>query len=57
MLIYSGFAVLQGVTKAKIMAIGGMVGFIYSTWAIGHFFRKDKMINFAKAFISYCWAC
>ncbi len=53
MLIYSLFALLQGLTKAKLMAVGGMLGTGYCTWAIGHFFGKDKIINFVKALSAY----
>ena len=53
MLIFSLFALLQGLTKAKLMAIGGMVGVGYCSWAIGHFFGKDKILNFVKAFFAY----
>lgn len=53
MLIYSLFALLQGLTKAKLMAIGGMVGIGYCSWAVGHFFGKDKILNFVKAFFAY----
>ena len=35
MLIFAVFAVIQGLTNAKLMAIGGMVGIGYCSWAIG----------------------
>jgi hypothetical protein len=35
------------------MQLAGIVGFIYSTWAIGHFFDKSKFSNYVKAFFSY----
>lgn len=35
------------------MAIGGMVGVGYYSWAIGHFFGKDKIFNYVKAFFAY----
>lgn len=53
MLIYSFFALLQGLTNAKLMAIGGMLGVGYCTWAIGQFFDKDKPVSYFKAFASY----
>ena len=39
MLIYSVFALFQGLTHINIMQIGGLIGFIYSAWAIGQFFE------------------
>lgn len=53
MLIYSLFAIIQGLTSAKLMAIGGIIGIAYCTWAIGHFFGKDKFLNYVKAFFAY----
>ena len=53
MLIYSVFALFQGLTHINIMQIGGVIGFIYSAWAIGQFFDKTKFSNFVKAFLSY----
>lgn len=53
MLIFSLFAFLQGLTKAKLTVLGGVVGLGYCSWSIGHFFGKDKLLNFAKAFLAY----
>lgn len=53
MLIYSVFALFQGLTHIDLMQIGGIVGFIYSAWAIGQFFDKKKFSNYVKAFFSY----
>ena len=53
MLIYSSFALFQGLTHIDLMQIAGIVGFIYSTWAIGQFFDKKKFSNYVKAFFSY----
>lgn len=53
MLIYSVFALFQGLTHINLMQIGGVIGFIYSSWAIGQFFGKAKFSNYIKAFISY----
>lgn len=52
MLIYSVFALIQGITNFNLMAIGGFVGVGYCTWAIGQFFGKSK-INYVKAFFAY----
>jgi hypothetical protein len=53
MLIYSFFALLQGLTNIKLMAIGGIIGIGYCSWSIGHFFGKNKVINYIKAFFAY----
>ena len=53
MLIYSIFALFQGLTHTDLMQIAGIVGFIYSVWAIGQFFDKSKFSNYVKAFFSY----
>src|SRR6478736_9639809 len=41
MLIFSLFAILEGITRLKISQIGGIIGVIYSSWAVGQFFGKD----------------
>ncbi|WP_276974214.1 DUF3667 domain-containing protein [Flavobacterium filum] len=53
MLIFALFAFLQGITKIDLMQIAGIVGIVYSAWAIGQFFDKKKPINYLKAFASY----
>ncbi|MGV8964451.1 MAG: DUF3667 domain-containing protein [Candidatus Saccharimonadaceae bacterium] len=53
MLIFSVFAILQTVTKIDLMQVAGIVGFIYSAWAIGQFFDKSKFSNYLKASLSY----
>lgn len=53
MLIYSLFALLQGLTKAKLMVVGGMAGTTYCAWAIGSFFGKGQIINYVKALFAY----
>jgi hypothetical protein len=35
------------------MAIGGLVGIVYCSWAIGHFFGKNKILNYVKALFAY----
>ena len=53
MLIYSFFALAEGITHFKISQIGGIMGVIYSTWAIGQFFGKGKLLNYVKALFAY----
>jgi hypothetical protein len=53
MLIFSVFAVLQGMTNLSLMSIGGMVGIAYCSWAIGDFYGKTQIINYVKSFFAY----
>ncbi|MES2829849.1 MAG: DUF3667 domain-containing protein [Bacteroidota bacterium] len=53
MLIFSLFALAQGITNINMMTIGGVAGFFYITWAIGQFFDKRKPVSYIKAFTSY----
>ncbi len=53
MLIFSIFAALEGLTNLKLSQIGGIIGVFYCSWAIGHFFGKDKIFNFVKALFAY----
>ena len=53
MLIFSLFGVLAGLTNLKINQVGGIIGVLYCSWAIGQFFGKDKITNYLKAFFAY----
>lgn len=53
MLIYSVFGIIQSLTQYKLMRIAGIVGFVYTTWAIGQFYEKGKAINYVKVFFAY----
>ncbi len=53
MLIFALFALVQGLTNTDLMAIGGLVGICYCSWAIGSFFGRDKILNYVKAFFAY----
>lgn len=53
MLIFSFFAILEGLTQSSLMNFASIVEAIYTTWAIGHFFGKKKFINYIKALTSY----
>lgn len=50
MLLYAVFALIEGLTHLKIMKIGAIIGFIYSSWAIGQFFDKTKKVSYLKGF-------
>jgi len=53
MLIYTIFGVVESLSKLKILHLGGLVGFVYVSWAIGQFFDERKKINFLKGFLAY----
>lgn len=53
MLILSVFGIIQGITQINLMQIAGIVSFVYTTWAIGQFYGKGKIVNYVKAFFSY----
>ena len=53
MLIFSVFAVIQGMTRVNLMQAAGIAGFAYTSWAIGQFFGKDRIINYIKALLAY----
>lgn len=53
MLIYTLFVLFLGFTKVDLMQLGGILGVIYCSWAIGQFFNKNKPINYLKALVAY----
>jgi hypothetical protein len=53
MLLYSFFAIFQGITHLEVMQIGSAIGMIYSAWSIGQFFDKKKATSYLKALASY----
>ena len=53
MLIYSVFGILKGLTYFNQMEVGSIIAFIYSAWAIGQFFGKNKFLNYIKSFFAY----
>jgi hypothetical protein len=53
MLIFSFFALLEGLTKLNLMTISGMITVLYITWAIGQFFNQKKVTNYVKALAVY----
>jgi hypothetical protein len=53
MLIFSVFALLEGLTKLNLMRVSGIIGVSYCAWAIGQFFNQNKVINYLKALVSY----
>ena len=53
MLIYTVFGIIESITKMQILQLGGLIALIYTSWAIGQFFDKNKKVNYLKAFLSY----
>lgn len=53
MLIFSVFALLQGLTHNNLQGIAGISGLIYSTFAIADFFDRAKPANYIKSFFAY----
>lgn len=53
MLIFSVFAILQGLFHLELMQAAGIVGFVYTTWAIGQFFEKGRFVSYIKALLAY----
>jgi hypothetical protein len=53
MLIYTIFGILESIIKIKVLQVGAIIGFIYTTWAIGQFFDKKKKINYLKGLLAY----
>ncbi len=53
MLIYSLMALITGLTGIEMGVIGGVLPFIYCTWAIGQFIDGKKVGSYVKAFLAY----
>jgi hypothetical protein len=53
MLIYSVFGLLEAITHLRVLQTGGIIAFIYISWAIGSFFDNKKKMNYLKALSAY----
>nr|WP_320000480.1 DUF3667 domain-containing protein [uncultured Draconibacterium sp.] len=53
MLMFALLGALESLTKTPILTFGTYFVLIYAFWAIGQFFDKRKILNYAKAPISY----
>lgn len=53
MLIYSIFGIIQELTHLNLKLFAEIIGFIYTTWAIGQFYDKRKTSSYIKAFFAY----
>lgn len=53
MLIYTTTGIIESTTKWRILQVGGLIGVLYTSWAIGQFFDKNKKLNYLKGFVAY----
>jgi hypothetical protein len=53
MLFLSAFGIIQSLTSINLIIIASIVCFVYTTWAIGQFYEKGKIVNYIKAFFAY----
>ncbi|WP_286896916.1 MULTISPECIES: DUF3667 domain-containing protein [Sphingobacterium] len=53
MLIYTIFALVEGVTHTGVMVQASIVAMVYSVWAIGQFFDPYKIPSYLKALAVY----
>ena len=53
MLIYTSFGIAESLTHFRILHIGGVIGVVYASWAIGRFFNKHKFTTYLKSFLAY----
>ena len=53
MLIYTTFGIIESITKIRVLHFGGIIGSIYTAWAIGQFFDKNKKLNYLKGIVAY----
>ena len=53
MLMFALLGALESLIKTPILTFGTYFVLIYAFWAIGQFFDKRKILNYAKAPISY----
>lgn len=53
MLMFSVFAIFEGLTKYHLMQIAAVIVFAYFSWAVGQFFDKTRASSYFKALVSY----
>ena len=52
MLVFSVFAIIEGLTQISLMQVSSIITLVYFSWAIGQFF-EGKAVNYIKALIAY----
>lgn len=53
MLIYTVFGIFESLTQLRVLNLAGLVGIVYTSWAIGSFFHMRKVSSYLKAFFAY----
>ena len=53
MLMYAIFGIAESLSNAPILQVGGLIGILYTSWAIGQFFDKSKKVNYIKGLVAY----
>lgn len=53
MLLFSVFALAEGLSHMHLQHYGGMLFMCYHAWAVGQFFGKNKYANYLKAVGAY----
>ena len=53
MLIYSVFGVVEAFSGLRLFYISGLIGVIYTSWAIGQFYGKKNYMNYLKGLLSF----
>lgn len=53
MLIFSMFGLIESAFQISVMKVGGFLGILYTSWATGRFFNKQKKSYILKGFLSY----
>lgn len=53
MLVFALFALIEGFFHFNLLNKAGLLGIIYTIWAIGNFFGKGKWMNYLKALTCY----
>ncbi|WP_233138181.1 DUF3667 domain-containing protein [Mucilaginibacter sp. MD40] len=53
MLLFSVFAIVEGITNYKLMAVSSALSAVYISWGIGQFFNRAKLMSYVKALIAY----
>lgn len=53
MLIYTVFGVAENFSNLRLLNLGGFIGLVYVSWAIGQFFDKKRIVSYLKGLFSY----
>ncbi|MEO0505409.1 MAG: DUF3667 domain-containing protein [Bacteroidota bacterium] len=52
-LIFTLFGILESATGLDVKGAAYLAVIVYSTWAIGNFFQKNKVLSYFLAFLAY----